>query len=92
MQIVAGEDGKPQEWGIRKAELVSDGEKQKPNLIAATPDYAVLANAVTVGDGFERRLLVFTYMLDLKAMQLVRVVNSLPASAKERTSASCRAK
>jgi hypothetical protein len=91
-QIVTGKDGKPEEWGISNAELLSDGEKQKPNLITATPEYAVLANAVTVGTGFERRLLVFTYMLDLKAMQLTRVVNSLPASAEERTSASCRSK
>ena len=91
-QTVAGKDGKSEEWGISNAELLSDGEKQKPSLIAATPEYAVLANAVTVGTGFERRLLVFTYMLDLKAMQLTRVVNSLPASAEERTSAVCRPK
>lgn len=91
-QMVTGKDGKPEEWGISNAELISDGEKQKPTLIAATPEYAVLANAVTVGTGFERRLLVFTYMLDLKALQLTRVVNSLPASAEERTSAVCRSK
>lgn len=89
---MTGKDGKPEEWGISNAELLSDGEKQKPSLIAATAEYAVLANAVTVGTGFERRLLVFTYMLDLKSMQLTRVVSSLPASAEERTSATCRAK
>ena len=91
-EAVAGKDGKLEEWGISKSELVSDGEKQKPSLVVATPDYAVLSNAVTVGTGFERRLLVFTYMLDLKAMQLTRVVNSLPASPEERTSAICTAK
>ena len=91
-EAVAGKDGKLEEWGISKSELVSDGEKQKPSLVVATSDYAVLSNAVTVGTGFERRLLVFTYMLDLKAMQLTRVVNSLPAAAEERTSANCTAK
>ena len=91
-QMVTGKDGKPEEWGISNAELISDGEKQNPTLIAATPEYAVLANAVTVGTGFDRRLLVFTYMLDLKAMQLTRVINSLPAAAEERTSAVCRSK
>jgi hypothetical protein len=90
--IDTGKDGKPVEGGISKAELLSDGEKQKPRLITVTPEYAVLANTVIVGTGFERRLLVFTYMLDLKAMQLTRVVNSLPASAEERTSAVCRSK
>jgi hypothetical protein len=89
---VAGKDGKMEEWGISESELMSDGEKQKPSLVVATPDYAVLSNAVIVGTGFERRLLVFTYMLDLKAMQLTRVVNSLPNAPEERTSASCTAK
>ena len=91
-ETVTGKDGKPEEWGFSKAELVSDGEKQKPSLVVATPDYAVLANAVTVGTGFERRLLVFTYMLALKAMQLTRVVNSLPTASEERNSATCTAK
>jgi hypothetical protein len=91
-EMVIGKDGKPEELGISKTELISDGEEQEPSLIAATPEYVVLANAVTVGIGFERRLLVFTYMLDLKALQLTRVVNSLPASAEERTSAVCRSK
>lgn len=91
-QMITGKDGKPEEWGISNAELLSDGKKQNPTLIAATPEYAVLANAVTVGTGFERRLLVFTYMLDLKAMQLTRVVNSLPVSAEERTSSVCQSK
>lgn len=89
---VTGKDGNPEEWGIRKVELISDGQKQEPRLIVAVAEYAVLAHAVTVGTGFERRLLVFTYMLDLKAMQLTRVVNSLPASTEERTSAACRQK
>ena len=91
-ETVTGKDGKPEEWAFSKADLVSDGEKQKPSLVVATADYAVLSNAVTVGTGFERRLLVFTYMLDLKAMQLSRVVNSLPAAAEERTSSTCTAK
>ena len=91
-ETMTGKDGKPEEWGFSKSDLVSDGEKQKPSLVVATPDYAVLSNAVTVGTGFERRLLVFTYMLDLKAMQLTRVVNSLPAAPEERTSAVCTAK
>ena len=90
-ETVTGKDGKPEEWGFSKADLVSDGEKQKPSLVVATQDFAVLANAVTVGTGFERRLLVFTYMLDLKAMQLTRVVNSLPAAPEERTSTICTA-
>lgn len=91
-EMVTGKDGKVEEWGFSKAELVSDGEKQKPSLVVATPEYAVLSNAVTVGTGFERRLLVFTYMIDLKAMQLTRVVNSLPATPEERTTALCTAK
>ncbi|MEY8878709.1 MAG: hypothetical protein AB9M60_19535 [Leptothrix sp. (in: b-proteobacteria)] len=91
-EAFAGKGGRLEEWGISKAELVSDGEKQKASLVVATPDYAVLSNAVTVGTGFERRLLVFTYMIDLKAMQLTRVVNSLPAAAEERTSVICTAK
>lgn len=91
-ETMTGKDGKPEEWGFSKAELVSDGEKQNPTLVAATPEYAVLSNAVTVGAGFERRLLVFNYLLDLKAMQLTRVVNSLPAAAEERTLAACTSK
>lgn len=91
-ETVTGKDGKQEEWGFTKAELVSDGEKQKPSVVIATTEYAVLSNAVTVGAGFERRLLVFTYMLDLKAMQLTRVVNSLPAAAEERTSSTCTAR
>ena len=91
-KTMAGKDGQPEEWGISKAELVSDGEKQSPSLVVATSNYAVLSNAVTVGTGFERRLLVFTYMLDLQAMQLTRVVNSLPVSSEERTVTTCTAK
>lgn len=93
-EIVTGKDGKPEEWrSLNAPKLISDGKKQKwPELVTATPEYAVLANAVTIGTGFERRLLVFTYMLDLKAMQLTRVVNSLPASVEERSAAACQAK
>lgn len=86
--VTTGKDGKPEKWGIRSAELISDGLKQKPSLVAATPEYAVLANAVQVGSGYSRKLLVFTYMLDLQAMQVARVVNTLPAGADERTQGS----
>ncbi len=89
---VHGKDGKPEEWGIKRSDLVSDGEKQKPTIVVATPDYAVLSNATTVGSGFERRLLVFTYMLDLKAMQLTRIVNALPTAPEELSIAKCTAK
>lgn len=41
-EAVAGKDGKLEEWGISKSELVSDGEKQKPSLVVSTSDYAVL--------------------------------------------------
>lgn len=91
-KTMPGKDGKPEEWGFSKADLISDGEKQKPTLVTATIDYAVLANAITVGTGFERRLLVFTYMLDLRAMQLTRIVNSLPIAPEERTTAACTPK
>lgn len=87
---VAGKDGKQEEWGFSKAELISEGAKQSPTLVAATPEYAVLSNAIMVGTGFDRRLLVFTYMLDIKAMQLTRVVNALPSMAEERTIAKCK--
>ena len=90
--VTTGKDGKPEKWGISNAELISDGMKQKPSLVSATPEFAVLVNTSQVGSGYNRRLLVFTYMLDLQAMQLTRVVNSLPAGADERTQGSCSKK
>lgn len=90
--VTTGKDGKPEKWGISNAELISDGTKQKPSLVAATPEYAVLASTTQVGSGYNRKLLVFTYMLDLQAMQISRVVNTLPAGADERTQGSCSKK
>jgi len=92
MRTITRKDGSTIEVGVSNAELLTNGAKQKPELIAATTEYAVIANAVTVGTGFGRRLLVFTYILDLKAMQLTRVMNSLPASVDERTYATCQQK
>ena len=60
-------EGKVEKWTIRKAELISDGKKLEPTLVAATPEYAVVAYSNSIGSGYSRRLLVFTYLLDLKA-------------------------
>ena len=87
---IAGSEGKPKKVIVSSAELFSNGVKQNPHIAAATVNYAVLVNAVEVGEGFGRRLLVFTYLLDLKAMRLTRVVNSLPQGSDERTESSCR--
>jgi hypothetical protein len=91
-QVTPGKDGKPEKWGISKAELTSGGVKQDPHLVAVAPEYAVLAYANPVGAGLNRRLLAFTYVLDLKAMQLTRIVNAVPAGAEERNQGQCRAK
>ncbi|MDQ7000972.1 MAG: hypothetical protein Q9M12_08840 [Mariprofundus sp.] len=77
-------------WGISNSEIISDGEKLESNVIALEPNYAVLAYSTTVGSGFKKSLLVFTYVLDLQAMELNRSITSLPKGMDERTTGKCK--
>jgi hypothetical protein len=84
-------DGRQLPWVISKAKFTSDGIEYQLTTLMITKDYAALAYVTESGAGFNRRLLAFTFVLDLQAMQLTRNITSLPENQAERTHARCKA-
>ena len=83
-------EGKVETPTLIRSDLISDGKNVESSVIAATPEYVVVAYATSIGSGYSRRLLVFTYLLDPKARELTRLVSSLPAGTSERTQNVCK--
>lgn len=83
-------DGKDETWGISNTEYASDGKKYEASIVDISPDHAVVAFTSVIGSGYNRKLLVFAYIIDLKALELERVVTSVPAGADERTRSTCK--
>lgn len=82
--------GKDETWRITNTEYSSDGKKYEASTIDVSAEHAVIAITSVVGAGYNRKLLVFTHILDLKAFELERVITSVPAGSDERTRATCR--
>ena len=76
-------------WGISTSEMTSNGKKLNPSLVDLTSEHVVLALAVKTGEDYSKRLLAFTYLIDLKAMEVTRVVVSLPGEINQRATGKC---
>ena len=88
--ITKNKDGKDETWGISNTEYSSDGKKYEASMVDASAEHTVISIASVVGAGYNRKLLVFTHIIDLKALELDRVVTSVPAGSDERTHATCK--
>lgn len=88
--VMKNKDGKDETWGISNTEYSSDGKKYEASTIDASAEHAVVSIARVVGAGYNRKLLVFTLILDLNALELDRVVTSVPAGSDERTRSTCK--
>ncbi len=88
--VMKNKDGKDETWGISNTEYFSDGKEYKASTIDVSAEHAVISLASVVGAGYNRKLLVFTHILDLNAFELDRVVTSVPAGSDERTRGTCK--
>jgi hypothetical protein len=83
-------DGKEENWSVTQSELVSEGTKYQTDTVDITPDHAVISISRVVGAGYNRKLLVFLFIVDSKALELDRVVTSVPSGSDERTRSKCK--
>ena len=84
------DSGKFKGWGIEKTEFISNGKKYDLVFSTVTSDYAVASFSRMIGKGLGRKILVFTYIFDLQAVEVHRVVTSLPKGMEERTHTICK--
>lgn len=83
-------DGKVENWGVSKTDFMSDGTKYDVSSVAITPEHVVTSFSNVIGAGYSRKLLVFTHIIDLKALEMERIVASVPIGSDERTHAICK--
>ena len=83
-------DGKDEPWGVSNVEYSSDGKKYNASPVDISSEHAVIVLTSVVGAGYNRKLLVFTHIVDLRALEVERVVTSTPAGSDERTRATCK--
>jgi hypothetical protein len=88
--VMKNKDGKDETWGISNTEYFSDEKKYEASTIEVSAEHAVISLARVVGAGYNRKLLVFTHILDLNALELDRVVTSVPVGSDERTRGTCK--
>lgn len=84
-----GRDGQTLPWTITKGTFTSNDVQYEPTTLVLTDDYAAMAYVTESGAGFDRKLFVFTLVIDIRAMKLTRSVITLPERQPERTSAQC---
>jgi hypothetical protein len=88
--LAKGKDGKAESWGFSKTDFTSDGKKYDVSTVALTQDHAVISTSNVIGLGYNRKLLVFTYIVDLQALEMERIVNAVPSGSDERTRGICK--
>ncbi len=74
---------------ITDTNFYSQGKKYDLEFTSISDEYAVANYSTVVGSGFGRKLLVFTYIFDLKSSQVDRIVTGLPRGKDEREHATC---
>ena len=70
--LTKNKEGKVKTWGYSNTVLVSDGEKYEVSPVALTPDHVVTSFSNVIGVGYSRKLLVFTHIIDLQALEMVQ--------------------
>ena len=91
--VEKNKDGKDETWedlGSSNTEYFSGGKKYKAGTIDVSAQHAVISLVSVVGAGYNRKLLVFTHILDLNAFELDRIVTSVPAGSDGRTRGTCK--
>lgn len=83
-------EGKTANWGISKVDLISDGKKYDISPVSITPEHVVISISKVIGAGYNRKLLTFVYILDVRALELDRSLISVPSGLDERTHSTCR--
>jgi hypothetical protein len=68
----------------------SDGKDYDASYVAITPEHIVTSFANVIGVGYNQKLLVFTHIIDLKALKIERIVTGVPIGSDERTQGVCR--
>jgi len=74
---------------ITDTKFYSQGKNYDLEFTSISDEYAVANYSTIVGSGFGRKLLVFTYIFDLRSMQVDRIVSGLPRGKDERVQATC---
>lgn len=87
---IKNKDGKVENWGVSKTDFISDGTKYDVSTVAITPEHVVTSSSNVIGVGYNRKLLVFTHIIDLHALEMERIVISVPIGSDERTHSVCK--
>lgn len=89
--LIKNKDGKVENWGVSKTDFISDGTKYDVSTVAITPEHVVTSFSNVIGVGYNRKLLVFTHIIDIQALEMERIVIGVPiGSLDERTHAVCK--
>jgi hypothetical protein len=87
---VKNKDGKFENWGSSRTDFISDGTKYDLSAVSITPEHVVTSLSNVIGVGYNRKLFVFTHIIDLQALEMERIVSSVPIGSDERTHSVCK--
>ena len=82
-------DSELQVLSITDTKFYSQDKEYDLKFTSISNEYAVANYSTVIGSGFGRRLIVFTYIFDLKASKVDRIVTSIPKGTDEREHVTC---
>ncbi len=87
---VVNKDDPKGPWKIIKTEFFLNGIEHKGVHAKHTGDYLLFQASSETGSGFNKRLNVFAFYIDLKTVELERVATFFPRAEEERTRSACK--